>query len=142
MVQRSLAGFVGAAVLVAALVAGCDHNAKTYSRSDVKRAFRSQGFDLGQPNPPVLTVAPTPELLKAMDSGPTFWIPKRQRQPLVVLLYKHKSDADDAVQALRRPGYRDEFDVQKGNLVVTNDGPLLIPSTQRRIRNALAQLGQ
>jgi hypothetical protein len=56
MVQRSLAVFVGAAVLVAALVAGCDHNAKTYSRnaktyrrSDVERAFRSQGFDLGQP---------------------------------------------------------------------------------------------
>jgi hypothetical protein len=129
---------------MAALVAGCHDHAKTYNRSDVVRAFRSQGFDLGRPNPGVLTVAPTPELMDAMSSrpAPTLWVPKRQRRPLVVLLFKDDSDAQDAIHALRRPGYRDEFDVQKGNVVVTNDGPRLTPSTETRIRNALAQLGQ
>jgi hypothetical protein len=134
-----------AACLMAALVAGCHDNVKTYSRSDVVRAFRSQGFDLGRPDPGVLTVAPTPELMDATSSRPppTLWIPKRQVQPLVVLLFKDDSDAHDAIQALRRAGYRDEFDVQKGNVVVTNDeGPRLIPSTEKRIRNALAQLDQ
>jgi hypothetical protein len=153
MVQRSFAGFVGAAVLVASLVAGCDHkaktsssNAKTYSRSEVRRAFRSQGFDLGPTiytgQPYELTVAPTPEITKVLCCGAAFWIPKRERQDLVMLLFRHTGDADDAVQALRRPGYRDEFDAQKGNVVVTNDGPQILPSLRKRIRNALAQLGQ
>jgi hypothetical protein len=39
-----------AAVLVAALAAGCDDNPQKYSRSDVERAFRSQGLELLAPN--------------------------------------------------------------------------------------------
>jgi hypothetical protein len=77
-----------------------------------------------------------------MASGPTFWIPKRLYTALVVMLYKHKSDADDAIQALRRPGYRGVFNVQKGNVVVTSDEGPLDPSEGKRVRNALAQLGQ
>ena len=117
------------AVLVAALAAGCGGSGKTYSSDDVERAFQSQGFDL-EPPPTAMS--------KAMSGEDLYWVPKTG-EPFVVVLYAHKSDADDAVKTLRSQASATTFDVQQANVVVMSDQGVTAP-VRIRINAALFQL--
>ena len=121
-----------AALLMAALVAGCVNDSKKYRRSDVEQAFRSQGFDL------------TAALNLSGDSqAPSSFagvalVPSTHER-FTILVYEHESDADKAFQTLRSQASSDTFDVRKGNVVVfSDDGVTAL--TRIRINAALFQL--
>lgn len=124
---------VVAAVLIAALAAGCDDNDQKYSRGDVERAFQSQGFDLTAP----LDLSDGPTELGAYSGG--VYRP-RTREEFVILVYDHEADADDAFQTLRSQASSATFDVRNANVVVTSDEGIPAP-TRKRIRAALDELG-
>ena len=119
---------VVAAVLIAALAAGCDDNDQKYSRSDVERAFQSQGFDLTAP----LHLSDGPTELGAYSGG--VYRP-RTREEFVILVYDHEADADDAFQTLRSQASSATFDVRNANVVVTSDEGIPSP-TRKRVRAA------
>lgn len=127
-----------AALLVAALAAGCDDNGQKYSRSDVERAFRSQRFELLAPNrPSVLDKEAILALVdRQADDPPTAKI----GAPVFVLIYEDEKGATDADRALRSQATSETFDVRKGNVVVGSDEGVTAP-LQKRIRAALAELG-
>ena len=102
---------VVAAVLVAALAAGCDDNGQKYSRSDVERAFRSQGFDLSDS----IDLSDGP--LDSSSYAGVVYVP-RTRERFVIVVYDHGSDADDSFQTLRSMGSSETFNAQKGNVVI------------------------
>jgi hypothetical protein len=112
-----------AAVLVAALAAGCDDNAQKYSRSDVERAFRSQGLEL---------LAPTGE--------DNLLAPKNTDEQFGVVIYPTEKNASNALRTLRSQATSETFDVRKGNVVVTSDEGVTAPM-RKRIWGALAELG-
>jgi hypothetical protein len=114
------------ALLVASLVAGCDDDGQKYTRSDVERAFRSQGFELAAPNPALVfereaVLAPTTD------------------EPFGVVIYENEKRATDAVGTLRSQATAETLDLQKSNVVVFSDEGVT-PSVRKRIRDALAQL--
>jgi uncharacterized protein (DUF1330 family) len=114
---------VVAAVLIAALAAGCDDNGQTYSRSDVERAFRSQGLEL---------LAPTGE--------DTLLAPKTTDEQFVVVIFPSERNATNALPTLRSESSSVSFDVRQGNVVVSGDESVTAPM-RKRIRAALAELG-
>jgi hypothetical protein len=113
---------VVAALLVAALAAGCDDNRQKYSRSDVERAFRSQGLEL---------LAPTGE--------DRLLAPKTTDEQFVVVIFPNEKDATNALPTLRSESSSVSFDVRQGNVVVTADESVTAPM-RKRIRGALATL--
>jgi hypothetical protein len=112
-----------AAVLLAALAAGCDDNGQKYSRSDVERAFRSQGLEL---------LAPTGE--------DRLLAPRTTDEQFVVVIFPNEKDALDALPTLRSESSSVSFDVRQRNVVVTADESVTAPMRER-IRGALAELG-
>jgi hypothetical protein len=129
---------VVAALLVAALAAGCDDKGQKYSRSEVERAFRSQGFELVAPNrPSVLDKEAMLALVdRQADDPPT----AKMGEPILVLVYEDEKGATDADRTLRSQATSGSFDVRTGNVVVTSDERVTAPM-QKRIRAALAKLG-
>ena len=129
---------VVAALLVAALAAGCDHSGKTYSRSEVERAFRSQRFELLAPNRP--SVLDKEAILTLVDSRAVDPSTAKIGEPVFVLIYDDEKGATDADRALRSQATSETFDVRKGNVVVGSDERVTAP-WKKRIRAALAELG-
>jgi hypothetical protein len=116
------------ALLVAALAAGCDHDRQTYSRSDVERAFRSQGLELLAPN------RESPQGVDGLVSAP-----RTADGQFVVLIYPDEKEATNSLRILRSQARSETFDVRKKNVVVTSDEGVTAPM-RKRIRAALAQL--
>ena len=129
---------VVAALLVAALAAGCDDNGQKYSRSDVEHAFRSQGFELFAPNRP--SVLDKEAMLALVDSQAVDPPTAKTGEPILVLIYEDEEGATDADRTLRNQATSGSFDVRKGNVVVTSDKGVTAPM-RKRIRAALAELG-
>ena len=129
---------VVAAVVVAALVAGCDDNGTTYSRSEVERAFHSQRFDLVAPNRDFVFRKEAMLALvdRQADDPPTATI----GESILVLIYEDEKGATDAHRTLRSQASSETFDVRKANVVVTSDEGVTAP-TRKRIRAALDELG-
>jgi len=127
-----------AAVLVAALVAGCDDNGQKYSRSDVERAFRSQGFELVAPN--LDFVFKKEAMLALVDRQADDPQTATTGEPILVLIYEDDKGASDADRTLRSQATAGSFEVRKENVVVTSDEGVTAPM-QKRIRAALAELG-
>ena len=127
-----------AALLVAALAAGCDDNGKTYSASDVEQAFHSQGFVLSAFYSPGSPVSPSPIALEGANAIDGAMYANRGARFLVVV-YDHNKDADNAFKTLRSQATSETFDVRKGNVVVTSDEGVTAPM-RKRIRAALAGL--
>jgi len=121
-----------AALLMAALVAGCGNDSKRYSQSDVEQAFRSQGFDL-------TAALDLSGGFPASSSFAGVLLVPRTRERFAVLVYDHESDADKALQTLRSQASSDTFDVRQGNVVVYSDEGVTAP-TRIRINAALFQL--
>jgi hypothetical protein len=119
--------------VIAALAAGCDDSAQKYSRSDIDRAFRSQGLELQEPN------RGEDSLLIAIDraSDPPG---AETGEPIGVVIYANENDATDALRTLRRQASSPSFDLRKGNVVVTSDGGVNA-GMRKRLRDALAHLG-
>jgi hypothetical protein len=111
-----------AALVIAALPTGCDDNGDAYSRTDVERAFRSQGLEL---------LAPTGE--------DHLLAPKNTDQQFVVAIYPNEEDAMNALRTLRSQASSESFDVRNENVVVTSDEGVTAPM-RKRIRDALALL--
>ena len=129
---------VVAALLVAALAAGCDDNRQKYSRSDVEHVFRSQGFELFAPNRP--SVLDKEAMLALVDSQAVDPPTAKTGEPILVLIYEDEEGATDADRTLRSQATSGSFDVRKGNVVVTSDKGVTAPM-RKRIRAALAELG-
>jgi hypothetical protein len=121
-----------AAVLIAALVAGCDDSGQKFSGKDVERAFRSQGFDLRA----TLDLSDGP--LESSSYSGKLYLPQTQER-FVIVVYDHQSDADDSFHTLRSMASSDTFDAQKGNVVVFSDDAVSGPM-RKRIRAALEEL--
>ena len=113
--------------MIAALAAGCDDNGQKYSRTDVERAFRSQGLEL---------LAPNRESSQGVDS----LILNTTDEEFVVVIFRNEKDATNALPTLRRESSSVSFDVRQGNVVVTADESVTVPM-RKRIRGALAELG-
>jgi hypothetical protein len=126
------------ALLVAALAAGCDDSGQKYSRSDVERAFRSQGFELGAPNRPSALDKET--MLALVDRQADESQIAKMGQPTLVLVYEDEKGASNALRTLRSQATTETFDVRKANVVVTSDEGVTAPM-RKRIRAALAELG-
>jgi hypothetical protein len=129
---------VVAALLVAALAAGCDDNGQKYSRSDVERAFRSQGFELVAPNRP--SVLDKEAMLALVDAQAVDPPTAKMGEPILVLIYDDATGATDADRTLRSQATSGSFEVRKENVVVTSDEGVTAPM-RKRIRAALANLG-
>jgi hypothetical protein len=129
---------VVAALLVAALAAGCDDNGQKYSRSEVERAFRSQGFELVAPNRDF--VFKKEAMLALVDRQADDPETAKTDEPTLVLVYEDDKGATDADRTLRSLGTSGTFDVRKENVVVHSDEGLTAPM-RKRIRAALAELG-
>ena len=125
------------ALLVAALAAGCDDSGRKYTRSDVERAFRSQGFELFAPNRP--SVLDKEAMLVLVDRRADDPPVARIGEPVFVLIYDDEKGATDADRALRSHATSETFDVRKGNVVVGSDERVTAPM-RKRIREALAVL--
>lgn len=119
-----------AALLVAALAAGCGDSAKTYNSDDVRRAFNSQGFDLIGPLGQFATDSGGPY------SGAAF---TPSRGPFIVLVFDRNGDADKADKTYQGQATSQSFEVRKGNVVVLSDDGVT-PLTRIRINAALFQL--
>lgn len=119
---------VVAALLTVAVAVGCDDSGQDYSRSDVQRAFRSQGFELVVPNMP-RGFGSTEEALLAPRTG----------EPFLVLVYGNERDARDAFRTATSHTTFESFDLQEGNVVVTSDEGVTQP-VRKRVRDALGQL--
>ena len=128
---------VVAALLVAALAAGCDDNGQKYSRSDVERAFRSQEFELVAPNRHFVFKKEAMLALidRQADDPPT----ARTGQPILVLIYEDEKGASDAYRTLRSQASFESFDARNENVVVHSDEGVTAPM-RKRIRAALAEL--
>jgi hypothetical protein len=129
---------VVAALLIAALAAGCDDNGQKYSRSDVEHAFRSQGFELFAPNRP--SVLDKEAMLALVDSQGVDPPTAKTGEPILVLIYEDEEGATDADRTLRSQATSGSFDVRKENVVITSDKGVTAPM-RKRIRAALAELG-
>ena len=126
-------GVVVAAVVIAALPAGCDDSAQKYSRGDIDRAFRSQGLELQEPN------RGEDSLLIAIDRASD--APRAETgEPIGVVIYANEKDATDALRTRRSQASSESFELRKGNVVVTSDGGVNA-RMRKRLRDALAQLG-
>lgn len=132
---------VVAAVVVAALVAGCDDNAPKYSRGEVEQAFESQGFELGppaDPDGPLWLSSRSPPSDSSSYDGAVFG--PRKGEPFLILVYDREGDANTAFQALRSSAKSESFEIQRANVVVDSYEGVTAP-TRKRIRDALAELG-
>jgi hypothetical protein len=131
---------VVAAVVVAALAAGCDDNSKTYKARDVEQAFHSQGFVLSafsfsaDPATPPSHIAL--EGANAMDGA----MYANRGAPFMIVVYDHNSDAEKAIETLRSMASSETFNAQKGNVVIFSDDGVTAP-TRKRIRAVLDELG-
>jgi hypothetical protein len=125
---------VVAALLVIAIASGCRGDGTEYSRSDVMRAFRSQGLDLvgltsrlATPTSRMVFIK-TKAMLAPNSGGPFF-----------VLLFKNERRAIFAFKTLTSQATPVSLDLRRGNVVVTSDEG--VPSqVRKRIRAALARL--
>jgi hypothetical protein len=116
---------VATAALIVGLTVGCsDGNA--YDRSDVTRAFRTQGFELD---------APTPKLV---SNGKAVLAPKTG-EPFLVIVFKSEKPAADAARTLAAEATADSLDLRAKNVVVTSDEGLRV-GERKRIRDALVRL--
>jgi hypothetical protein len=95
-------------------------------RSDVERAFRSQGFEL---------VAPNPALVFESEAA----LAPKTDEPFGVLVYEDEKRATEAVRTLRSQGTSETLDLQKSNVVVFSDEGVT-PSVRSRIGDALTEL--
>jgi hypothetical protein len=131
-----------AAVLFAALAAGCDDNGQKYGRSDVEPAFRSRGLELLGPN---RFDEPVPNesnvyLLLAPTGEDRLLAPKTTDEQVVIVIFPNEKDATNALPTLRNESSSVSFDVRQGNVVVTADESVTAPM-RKRIRDALDELG-
>ena len=130
-----------AALLFAALAAGCDDNGQQLSRGDVKQAFESQGFDLAgpvDPDGPLWVASRAPASDSSAYDG-AIYVPRTGDPPFLILVYDRENDADNAFQTLRSQATSASFEIQKANVVVTSDEGVTAPM-RKRIRAALAEL--
>ena len=125
------------ALVVVAVVVGCRGGGTQYSRSDVTRAFRSEGFQLvtltsrlAMPNTRVV-------FLKKKD-GEDMLAPN-SGGPFVVLIFNSEKRAAFAFQTLTSQATRDTFELRRRNIVVTSDEGVS-PEIRKRIRRALSRL--
>lgn len=124
-------------LVVVAVVAGCRGGDAQYGRSDVTRAFRSEGIQLvtltsrlAMPNTRVV-------FLKKKD-GEDMLAPN-SGGPFFVLLFNSEKRAAFAFQTLTSQATRDTFDLRRRNIVVTSDEGVT-PEVRKRIRRALSRL--
>jgi hypothetical protein len=108
-------------------LAGCGGRATLYSRGDVDRAFRAQGFALRAQ-------------AKFSREGQTLFRPTKG-EPFLVLVFKNEGQAREAIANLYVMHSGGTIDLRRRNVVVTSDGGLA-RRTLRRIQAALAQLAQ
>jgi hypothetical protein len=123
-----------AALLCVAVASGCSSDGAQYSRSDVTRAFRLQGFDLvpltsrlATPNTRVVFIK-TKAMLAPNSGGPFY-----------VLLFKNEKRAISAFKTLTSQATPETLDLRQGNVVVTSDESVT-SGVRKRIRAALARL--
>jgi hypothetical protein len=107
------------ALLIVVIAAGCNGNGKVYTRSDVERAFRSQGFEL---------VAPTSKLVTKNEAV----LAPKTGESFIVLIFKNEKRARAAARVLARQATPETLDVRQGNVVVESD-----EGVTRRIRTQI-----
>ena len=124
-------------LVVVGVVAACRGGDTPYSRSDVTRAFRSEGIRL---------VVLTSRL--AMPSTRTVFLKKKDGEEMLapnsggsffVLLFNSEKRAAFAFQTLTSQATRATFDRRQRNVVVSSDEGVA-PEVRKRIRRALSRL--
>jgi hypothetical protein len=127
----------GTALVVVAVVAGCRDGGTQYSRSDVTRAFRSEGIQLVTLTSRLAMPDTRVVFLKKKD-GEDMLAPN-SGGPFFVLLFNSEKRAAFAFQTLTSQTTRDTFELRKRNIVVTSDEGVT-PEIRKRIRRALSRL--
>ena len=118
---------VVAALLIAALAAGCDDEGQNYSAGEAKRAFHSHGFEMVAPN---------------RDDFITFALDPKSGDQVIVAVYGNEErakKAENTVFTLGNQSSSATFNLRKGNVVVTAEKDASA-SVRKRIRLALASL--